>query len=225
MRCSAYISNDKNGIVIDVGPDFRTQALREGIKELDGVFLTHEHNDHVAGMDDLRPLIFRKGRPMPVFAEERVLEDVRTRYSYAFEKQPYPGAPSFELIAIKPGDEFHFGALQISAQRVYHGKLPILAFVVQDRLAYLTDTNEIPRATKERLHGIEYLILDALRRERHYSHHSLQEAIDAAASIQASKTFLIHLSHMMGPTSDWEGDLPENVFPSYDQLTIELQKE
>ena len=219
------IKDPSNCIVIDVGPDFREQALRNEITDLDGVFLTHEHNDHVAGLDDLRPLIFKKRRPMPIYAEERVLNDVKSRFSYAFEPQPYPGAPSFELIPIRPGDSFTFGKIHIKAFRVFHGRLPILGFLIQDRLAYMTDTNEIPVETNEQIKGIDYLILDALRREKHYSHHSLNEAIEAAASIRADQTFLIHLSHMMGPTAQWESDLPTDVFPSYDQLTIELQKD
>ncbi len=222
LRCSAYIHDDHHGILIDAGPDFRTQALLHSIKKVDAVFLTHEHNDHVAGLDDLRPFMFRSGKPMKIYAEERVLNDIKRRYGYAFIEQPYPGAPSFELLPIIPGQSFQIGSINLEAIRVLHGGLPILAYVVQKQLAYLTDTNEVPLETQRVIQGIPILILDALRRKSHHSHFSLDEAIEVAASIRAGQTFLIHLSHLMGPTREWEIALPRNVFPSYDNLTFDL---
>ena len=223
LRCSAYFQNEGNAVLIDAGPDFRMQALRYGVNYLDAVLLTHEHNDHVAGMDDLRPLYFRKGKPIPIIAEQFVLDQITTRYDYAFAENPYPGAPKFDLIPIEPGDVLRFGNLHIRACRLYHGNLPILGFILQNQIAYFTDTNNIPELSIEQISGIDYLFLDALHHNKHYSHHSLSEALDAVASINPKKTFLIHLSHMMGPTGEWEKKLPENVFPSYDGQIIDLQ--
>ena len=221
-RCSALVETEAHNIILDVGPDFRQQALKHKLTNLTAVFLTHEHNDHVAGLDDLRPLIFRNGKSMPIYAEKRVLDDIKVRYKYAFTPQPYPGAPSFELNEIQPDQVVRIGELKIQARRVYHGGLPILAFVVQDQLAYLTDTNHVPEPTLSSLNDIPILVLDMLRVKKHHSHFDLISACELAASISARKTFLIHLSHLMGPTKEWERGLPSDVFPSYDGLSFDL---
>ncbi len=222
FRCSALIEDQTHRIIIDVGPDFRQQALRHELSDLDAVLITHEHNDHVIGLDDLRPLIFRRRTPMKIYAEVRVLDDIRKRFEYAFQEQYYPGAPSFELLPISPGDRLEWGEITVEVIRTMHGGLPIVSFIIQDRLAYLTDVNHVPEYSVEKLRNIETLILDALRREKHHSHNNLQDAIDFGVSINAGQTFLIHLSHMMGPTADWEKDLPGDVFPSYDNQSFDL---
>jgi len=223
LRCSAVIEDDDTTVVIDVGPDFRMQALNHGLSNLDAVFITHEHNDHIIGLDDLRPMIFKNMKPMQIYAEPRVLDEIRHRFPYAFIEQTYPGAPRFELMPIHPGDRVQIGEIIIEAQRVYHGSLPILAYLIQDQIAYLTDTNHIPDNTAERITDIPILILDMLRKKRHHSHFSFDEAIDAAASIHAERTYFIHMSHLMGPTKEWETSLPEDIFPSYDGLTFDLK--
>lgn len=221
-RCSALIESTTHNVIIDVGPDFRMQALGHQMKSLDAVLITHEHNDHVAGLDDLRPLMFKNRKPMPIYAEARVLSEIKKRYDYAFEPQPYPGAPSFELIEIKPGDVLSFGKIEVRAVRVYHGALPILAFTIQNQIAYLTDTNSVPKESLFSLNDIPILLLDMLREKKHHSHFDLKSACGFAASISAGKTFLIHLSHLMGPTREWERGLPTDIFPSYDGLTFDL---
>lgn len=221
LRCSALIQSESTHIVLDVGPDFRQQMLRAKVNDLDAVFLTHEHNDHIIGLDDLRPFIFRRRNPMIIYAEQRVLEEVKYRFEYAFTEQAYPGAPRFELRPIVPGDLIKVGDIEIRALRVYHGHLPILAFRIKN-WAYLTDTNEIPMDTFDDLKGLEVLVIDALRREGHHSHYSLSQSIEAIKHIAPDRAYFIHMSHLLGPTAEWEQDLPSDVYPSFDGLQFEL---
>ncbi len=221
LRCAALVEGDNHTLVIDVGPDFRAQMLRADVKDLDAVLLTHEHNDHVIGLDDLRPFIFRRRTPMRIYAEQRVLDEIKERFKYAFEEHAYPGAPKFELLPIHPGDTLEYGDMRITALRVHHGRLPILAFKI-NQLAYLTDTKTIPQTTLNQIQDIDVLILDALRREQHHSHNTLDEAIAQSKAVKADKTYLIHMSHILGPTASWEQDLPAGVYPSYDGLSFEF---
>lgn len=221
LRCSALIQTNSSNVVIDVGPDFRAQMLRAGVTDLDAVVLTHEHNDHIIGLDDLRPFIFKRREPMVIYAEQRVLDEVVHRFEYAFREHAYPGAPKFELRAIQPGAILTIGDITIEALRVHHGNLPILGFKI-DRFAYLTDTNDIPAATLKRLKDMEVLIIDALRQQAHHSHYSIDEAIRAIEQIEPDRAYLIHMSHMLGPTAQWEKTLPSNVFPSYDGLQFDM---
>ena len=204
-----------HSIVIDVGPDFRQQMLSHQVNRLDAVFLTHEHNDHVIGLDDLRPFIFRSRQPMRIYGEGRVLQEVRDRFQYAFHHHAYPGAPSFDLIEIEPGQEISIGNIQVEAIRTYHGRLPILSFRI-GRLAYLTDVSEVQEESLKRLHDLEVLLVDCLRQEKHHSHFNLKDAGDLVAKIHPRRTYLIHISHMMGPTETWEKQLPRNIYPSVD---------
>lgn len=224
LRCSLLIESLSSSIIIDVGPDFRQQMLRTGTRKLQAVFLTHEHNDHLIGLDDLRPYIFRSSKAMAIYGEERVLEEVKSRFAYAFEgsENAYPGAPEFELCTIAPGDQFVFDNIRIRAERIYHGKLPILGYVINDQLAYFTDTNKLGPELIERYQGIQYLILDMLREKKHHSHFNLEEAIRCAQQLQARSTYLIHMSHYLGPTSAWEHSLPEQIYPGMDGQVIEL---
>jgi len=222
LRCSAWISTDTHNVIIDAGPDFRMQSLNNGITDVDAVYLTHEHNDHMIGLDDLRPLMFKARRAMPVYGEQRVLEDVRQRFGYAFEEQPYPGAPRFDLEEISVGDVQTIGDIQLEVLRVMHGPLPILGYLINDKVAYLTDSNSYPPQTIK-LKGVDVLILDMLREQKHHSHNTLAEAIEHATMIGAKETYFIHMSHLLGPVSSWEFRLPENVFAGFDGMTLDLK--
>lgn len=221
LRCSTLIETDKTSIIIDVGPDFRRQMLNASVRRLDGVLITHEHNDHVIGLDDLRPLLFRSKKIIPIYGERRILEEIEKRFEYAFVKQPYPGAPEFHLKEIEPFEDLQIGDIKITPLRVFHGRLPILGFRVGG-FAYLTDTSNIPLETMEYLKDLDIMVIDALRKEKHHSHNSLDDAVMMINRVGPKQSYLIHLSHLMGPTTEWEKELPHNIYPSYDGMQFEL---
>ncbi|MEL6389314.1 MAG: MBL fold metallo-hydrolase [Bacteroidota bacterium] len=224
LRCSALVQSSTTSVVIDVGPDFRQQMLTHQVREIDAVIITHEHNDHVIGLDDLRPLIFRSGRPMTIYAEQRVLAEIKNRFAYAFETHQYPGAPEFRLMEVVPGQLLQIGDIHIRAVRVMHGRLPILGYVIEDQIGYLTDTNDVPAASYEHLAELDVLILDMLRHKPHHSHNHFDRAVTMAKQLQAKQTFFTHMSHMLGPTSVWEKDLPDDMWSSYDGQQFELSE-
>ena len=223
LRCSAWIHNQDTSLIIDVGPDFRYQALTNGVDRVDAVLITHEHNDHIIGLDDLRPMIFTRKEPITLYGEERVLSEIQERFKYAFLSEKYPGTPSFEMKVIQPGDIISIGDFSIKAVRLIHGKLPILGYIINEQIAYFTDTNQIPDETMQEINEIPTLILDTLNQHPHHSHFSQKEAVDHAARCKAKETYLIHLGHRNGPTRKWEQLLPEDVYSSYDGQSFDLQ--
>jgi len=220
-RSSALIELDGQTIVIDTGPDFRTQMLREKVKDLDAVVFTHEHKDHLAGLDDIRAFNFKKGgKAMEVFASEQVQEALKREYAYVFADSKYPGVPEVKLNTID-NSEFKVGATMIQPIEVMHYKLPVLAFRIKD-FAYVTDANYISPEEKAKLKGLKVLVLNALRQSKHISHFNLEEAIALAQELGAEKTYLTHISHLMGRHKDVSPMLPENVELAYDGLRFEL---
>jgi len=217
LRTSALVSiNDKN-ILIDCGPDFRQQMLPLQFRKLDAVLITHEHYDHVGGMDDLRP--FCRFGDIDVYLEKYVADALRARIPYCFEDFKYPGVPSFNLNKIddKP---FNVEGIDITPVRLMHYKLPITGYRIGN-MAYLTDVKSIPEEEYKKLENIDTLIIDALRIEKHISHQNLSEALANIKRIAPKKAYLVHLSHQMGLHEEVQKTLPDNVFIAYDGLEIE----
>ena len=217
LRTSCIIETVEANILIDCGPDFRQQLLRNPMPRIDAVLLTHDHQDHVAGLDELRAFIFKQNKPMPIYAEDAVLKNIKKRFDYAFKKNPYPGTPQFQLHTIKPG-KLQINGVELEALRVLHGNLPILGFRI-GKFAYLTDVNRIEQESAEKLAGLDVLVLDALHHRPHHSHFNLEEAVEEAKRLNAKKTFFTHISHQMGLHAVIDKQLPENVFLGYDGLS------
>lgn len=218
-RSSIHIHFPELSLQVDTGPDFRTQMLREKLMHVDAVLFTHEHQDHIAGLDDVRPIIFRVNKEMALFGQERVLNRIKKAFHYAFEVQSYPGAPRFNTTTIEPGKAFEINGVEIIPIGVNHGTLPILGYRIGD-IAYLTDVNGIPDEAMSQLSGLSYLILDALHRKVHHSHFNLDQAIEWAKRINAKQTYFIHMSHYMGTNEEVAHELPDGMHLSYDGLRL-----
>lgn len=221
LRTSLFLDYDGCHLVIDAGPDFRQQMLRIGAERLDGILLTHEHNDHVAGLDDVRPFNFRQGKNMPIFAEQHVLGEITTRFAYAFDQDPYPGAPRFDLFAIDPEEPFLINGLEVMPIRVWHGHMPVLGFRFGD-LTYITDARTIDAREMEKIMGSRVLVLNALRHEPHYSHLHLEAALEIARVCEVPMTYLTHISHSLGRYAEVASQLPGSVALGYDGLSFDV---
>ena len=221
LRVSIWISWDNYSYVIDCGPDFRQQMLVSGCHKIDAILYTHEHADHTAGMDDIRPFNFRQG-PMPIYAHERVIENLHKRFDYVFDTDnKYPGAPSVDAIEVKNNVPFAVGNKTAIPINVYHGNLQVFGYRIGD-FAYLTDVKTISETELEKLKGVKVLVVNALREESHHSHFNLQEALDFITLVQPEKTYLTHISHTFGFHADIQNKLPANVFAAYDNLQIDI---
>lgn len=220
LRSSVMISWNDVNYIIDCGPDFRQQMLRENVQSINGVLFTHEHADHTAGVDDLRPFTYQMGE-VPVFAQERVLENLKVRFGYIFETENrYAGAPKMEQNIIT-NIPFTLDGIEVVPIEVLHGNLPITAYRFGD-IAYITDLKTISESEKKKLENLDVLIVNALRIDEHPTHLNLEEALDFVKEIQPKRAYFTHISHMLGFHADVEKSLPENVFLSYDGLQIEI---
>ena len=220
LRSSVHIEVDGLSLVIDTGPDFRQQMLREGIRRLDAVLFTHGHRDHLAGLDDVRAYNFLQGSEMPLYGTTHLLEQIRKEFNYAFDQHKYPGIPQLDLRSID-GKQFTIGQTVVVPLPVYHLKMPVLGFRING-FSYITDANEIPEETYELLRGTEVLVLNALQKEKHVSHFNLDEAVAVAARIGAAKTFFTHISHKLGRHKTIEKDLPDSVALAFDGQAISV---
>lgn len=218
LRTSLLLETDNSVLIFDAGPDFRQQMLREHVTKLDSIILTHEHKDHISGMDDVRAFNYKSQDAIDIYAEERVLEVVKKEYAYVFAEQQYPGIPKMRLNILE-GHACLIKGIEIIPIRVFHYRLPVYGFRVGN-FAYITDANYIPEESKEKLLGVKYLVINALRKEKHISHFSLREAIDFIREISPKKAFITHISHQMGRHSEVSGELPPEIILAYDGLSF-----
>ena len=221
LRVSVWIYDDENSFVIDCGPDFRQQMLTSGCSKIDAILFTHEHADHTAGMDDIRPFNFNQG-DIPIYAHQRVIENLQKRFDYIFETENrYPGAPSVKTIEVVNDKPFIVGNKTIIPIDAMHGNLQVFGYRIGD-FAYLTDVKSIEASEIKKLQNLKVLVVNALRDESHHSHFSLQDALDFVTLVQPEKTYLTHISHVLGFHEEVQKRLPENVFLAYDNLKLSI---
>ena len=218
LRSSIHIQSSRSSLVVDAGPDFRTQMLRAGIHKLDAVLLTHAHKDHMAGLDDIRAYNHFQKKPMSLYADPRTEEAVRRDFYYAFSDTKYPGTPEIDLYSI--GEEpFVVGDIPIIPIRVMHLKMPVLGFRFGD-FTYITDANYIEASELDKIRGSRILVLNALRKEKHLSHFTLSEAIDLAQGLKIPEVYFTHISHQLGLHAQIEQELPTGFHLAFDGLEL-----
>ena len=218
LRVSILIEWDGYTYVVDCGPDFRYQMLRANVQKINGVLFTHEHADHISGIDDLRPFSFQLGA-VPIYAQKRVLKNLSEKFDYIFnDENKYPGAPSVQQHEID-SKNFNLFNLEVTPIKVLHGKLEILGYKFNN-IAYLTDVKTIASEEKEKLKNLDILIINAIRYKPHHSHLNLEEALELIDELQPKKTYLTHISHHLGFHALVEKTLPKNVFIAYDELVL-----
>ena len=220
LRASVMIETGTQCLVVDAGPDFRQQMLSHHVRHLNGILLTHEHVDHIFGLDDIRAFNWVQKQPTDIYAEERVQIAIRRIFDYVFATFRYPGIPQMHLHLIE-NKPFRINDLEVIPIRGLHYKLPVFGFRF-GKLAYVTDVNHLENTEIDKLRGLDVLVLNALRKEEHISHFNLSQALELIAEVKPEKAYLTHLSHQMGFYDEVQKELPENVFLSYDGLEINI---
>ncbi|BFP42944.1 MBL fold metallo-hydrolase [Flavobacteriaceae bacterium GF1] len=221
LRVSVLVSWKAYNYVIDCGPDFRQQMLSNPIERLDGILFTHEHSDHTAGIDDIRPFFFRQG-DIPIYAHERVVQSLKRRFDYIFaDEDRYPGAPAVQVRLIDKDSPFQLDEVTVTPIEAFHNRLPVLGFRIRD-FAYLTDVKRMEEPELQKLQNLKVMVVNALRIEPHYSHFNLEEALEFAKTIGAERTYFTHISHLLGFHDEVEAQLPDNVHLAYDNLKISI---
>lgn len=220
LRSSVMVTVDQKNIVIDSGPDFRQQMLRENVKRLDALIFTHEHKDHVAGMDDIRAFNFHQREKVNIYATERVQEALKREYVYIFNGDDYPGIPQINLFTIE-NRPFKAAGIEITPIEVFHYKLPVLGFRIGD-FSYITDANYISDKEKDKIKGSKVMVINALRKESHVSHFTLKEAVELFNELKPEQAFLTHISHQLGRNEEVNNELPPFIRCGYDGLKVEI---
>jgi len=221
LRVSVWISWENYSFIIDCGPDFRQQMLSSNCQKVNGILFTHEHSDHTAGIDDIRPFNFKQGE-IPIYAHQRVIHNLKKRFDYVFETvNKYPGSPSVKTIEVINDQPFAIGNKTAVPINVMHGNLQVFGYRIDD-FAYLTDVKTIEKTEIAKLKNLKVLVVNALREERHDTHFNLKEALDFITLVQPEKAYLTHISHIMGYHEEVQKNLPANVFLAYDNLEIKI---
>ena len=220
LRTSVLIETERTNIVIDTGPDFRQQMLRENVHKVDAILFTHGHKDHTAGFDDIRGFNWKTKEAMEVYANEEVEIVLKRDFHYAFAEHKYPGVPNLNLNVIQ-NKNFMIRDIPITPIEVLHYKLPVFGYRIGD-FSYITDANFISESEKKKLKGSKVLVLNALRKSEHISHFTLDQAVAIASEIGAEQTYLIHMSHQMGLHVEVDSELPEGINLAYDGLAVTL---
>ncbi|UPQ78661.1 MBL fold metallo-hydrolase [Flavobacterium azooxidireducens] len=221
LRVSVWIHDEDYSFVVDCGPDFRQQMLTSGCTKLDAILFTHEHADHTAGLDDIRPFFFKQG-DIPIYAHQRVIQNLKKRFDYIFEiENKYPGAPSVIVNEVIQDRNFSIGQKTIIPIEVMHGNLQVFGYRI-DNFAYLTDVKTIAESELKKLKNLDVLVVNALREEPHSTHFNLEEALNFIALVNPKKSYLTHISHLLGFHEEVQQKLPKNVYLAYDNLEISI---
>lgn len=219
-RCSAWVESEESSIVIDTGPEFRLQSIRSGLDTVDLVLITHEHMDHIAGLDDLRPFCYKQNQSIPLYTTEKAAEAIRSRFDYMFGPNRYPGSTSLDIHVLERATEFR--DVNIVPLPAHHGNVTVMGFRLND-ISYLTDVKSIPDSTKDIIRGSKLLVLSGLRWEpEHPTHLTIPEAAELAEELEVPKTYLIHMNSYVNHEES-NKKLPDHVQLAYDQLIVEVE--
>ena len=220
LRTSALVTTDEGkNILIDIGPDFREQMLREHVSHLDGILITHAHRDHVGGLDDIRPFNYVQNQKMNIYCNAKARATIERDYHYIFAPHPFPGLPEANLHELSGDEEFEVADIRVTPIKAMHKDLPVLGFRLGN-LVYVTDANYIPTKEMDKMKNADVVVINALRKEKHFSHFCLPEALDIIKQIQPREAYITHVSHEMGLYAEESPTLPPNVFFAYDSLQV-----